>query len=65
MKYVLFAALLATFPLAQANETDTESLCAARPYVGVCAELEQAFAGAPDCRWRREGGSSRAISCSR
>jgi hypothetical protein len=28
MKYVLFAALPATFSLAQANEADMESLCA-------------------------------------
>jgi hypothetical protein len=60
MKYVLCAVLRATFSLAQANEADMESLCAARPDVGVCAELEQAFAGAPDCRWRREGGATAA-----
>jgi len=31
MKYVLFAAALAAFSLAQANKADMESLCAARP----------------------------------
>lgn len=39
MKYVLFAALLATLSPAQAGDTDMEVDCAARPYVGVCQEV--------------------------
>lgn len=38
MKYVLFAALLATLSPAQAGDTNTEVDCATYPYVGVCQE---------------------------
>ncbi len=46
MKYVLLAALLASLSAAQAADIGGDVDCDARPYVGVCQEVDSV--GAPE-----------------